>query len=168
MVLNRAINLIDRIFSPLIPIVKYVGSFFIVVMMLLTVSDVIGRRLFNNPITGTYELSELMLIIVVFFSIIYCQVLKGHISINLFTTSLSARGQNILDAIMYVFFFLISCFLSWRLWVYATEISQGNLVHGVLAIPLAPFVHLESVCCALLSLFVLLHLLQFIAKAINQ
>ncbi|MFK4997204.1 TRAP transporter small permease subunit [Bacillus sp. N9] len=47
--------------------------------MLLTTADVIGRNVFNKPITGTYELTGLALAIIIFFSLGTAQI-KGIIS----------------------------------------------------------------------------------------
>ena len=45
---------------PIITVVGRIGAAFIVVLMLLTVVDVISRRAFDQPISGSIELSEMM------------------------------------------------------------------------------------------------------------
>lgn len=42
-----------------------IGSVFIPVIMLITVIDVVGRRVFNKPLTSAYELTALLLTIAV-------------------------------------------------------------------------------------------------------
>jgi len=166
--LKKAANFLERGLSPLTRVVGNVGAGVIAVMMLLTVTDVVGRRVFNHSVLGAYELNELMLIIVVLFSIVHCQFLKGHITIDLVVTRLRQRTQNVIDSIMYLFFLATLCLLTWRLWVYAAEIGQSNLVYGLLGVPVSPFIFVESLCCALLSLVVLMHLLLFLAGALKE
>ncbi len=74
-------NLIERFVFPIIRLTNKVGLFILFMMMLLTVADVIGRYFFNFPIAGTFELTEVMLSLLVFFSIAYTQIHKGHIAL---------------------------------------------------------------------------------------
>jgi len=166
--LRKAADFARRGLSPLTRVVGNIGASVIAVMMLLTVTDVVGRRVFNHPLGGSYELSELMLVIVVFFSFAHCEFLRGHITIGLVVSRLKQRAQNVIDSIMYVFFLAMFCLLTWRLWLYAMEVRQHNLLSGVLEVPIFPFVFLESLCCALLSLVVLMRLLLFFAGALGR
>ena len=168
MLLKKAANFIDRGLSPLIPVVGNIGAGIIAVMMLLTVSDVVGRRFFNQPVHGAYELSEYMLVIVAFFSIAYCQFLRGHIRIELVVSRLRQKSQDVINGIMYVFFLATFCLLAWRLCLYAMEDWQSGLVSGVLEVPTFPFIFVAALGCALLSLVVLMHLLLFLAEALKK
>jgi TRAP-type C4-dicarboxylate transport system permease small subunit len=58
------------------------GGYVLLCMMVLTICDVIGRYFFNSPVTGAYEITEVMMITVVFLFIGYTQAQKGHISID--------------------------------------------------------------------------------------
>jgi len=46
---------------------SYVGNFALAAMMLLTTADVIGRYFFNAPVLGAYEITEYLMLIMVFF-----------------------------------------------------------------------------------------------------
>ena len=65
-------NIFVRTLSSIVNVIGNLGTAVVVMMMLLTVADVTGRRVFNFPITGTFELSGLMMIIIIFFSIFHC------------------------------------------------------------------------------------------------
>ena len=168
MQLKKPANFLESRLSPLTRVVGNIGASVIVLMMLLTVSDVVGRRFFNKPVSGAYELSELMLVIVVFFTLAHCEFLRSNITIQLVVSRLRQRAQDVIDSIMYIFFLVTFGLLTWRLWLYAMEVRQNNLVSGVLEVPVYPFVFLESLCCALLSLVILTHLLLFLAGAAKR
>ena len=68
-------------------------------MVLTTVVDVFLRYLFNSPILGSYELTEFMMAILVFGSVAYTMVVKGHVTVDLVITRLPARAQAILECI---------------------------------------------------------------------
>ena len=76
MLLKKITQGLEKVLTPVIPIIGGIGSIFIVAAMLLTVADVVGRRFLNHPVPGSYEISAMMLVIVVFSTITYCQLLK--------------------------------------------------------------------------------------------
>jgi len=55
----------------------------IVAMMLLTCADVFLRYLFNAPIEGTLDLTQMLMVIVVFFGLAYCGWTGGHVVVDL-------------------------------------------------------------------------------------
>lgn len=165
--LTKVANVIERGLSPVISVVNNIGVGVIVVMMLLTVANVVGRRFFNQPIFGAYGLSEFMLVIVVFFTIAHCELLRGHITIGLVVSRLRQRTQDVIDSTMYLFFLVTFCLLTWRLCLYAVGEWHGSL-SGVLEVPIYPFIWVAALGCALLSLVVLTHLLLFLAGVLRK
>jgi TRAP-type C4-dicarboxylate transport system permease small subunit len=145
-----------------------IGGFVLALMMLLTVADIIGRHAFNQPIYGALEISEFMLVIVVFFSAAHCEFHRGHVSIGLFVDRLGRRAQSILDSIVYFLFLATFCWLTYQLGIYATEAFQSNIVSGSLGVSKFPFIYIATFGCALLSLFVLVHFLLFLAGALKK
>ena len=72
----------------------YVGGYVLFGMMILTTCDVIGRYLFNLPITGAYEISEAMMVTVVFFFIGYAQAAKAHVAVDLVVKVLPGKAED--------------------------------------------------------------------------
>ena len=52
-------------------------------MMILTLLDVFGRYLFNSPIMGAYEITELMLVVLIFAGIPLAGANDEHIAVDL-------------------------------------------------------------------------------------
>lgn len=165
--LKKTANFIGTGLSPIVTVAGYIGAGVIALMMLLTVADVVGRGFLNKPVLGAYEISEFMLVIVVFISMASCQLLKGHITIDLVVDRLRKRTQNIIDSIMYFLFLIMFCVFTWQLFVYAME-ETGGTVSGILDIPVFPFIYIASLGSALVSLVVFMHLIQFLAGAISE
>ena len=57
-------------------------------MMLMTMIDVLLRKFTNLSILGTVELTELMMVIVIFGSLAQCEVDGGHIKQEVFISPL--------------------------------------------------------------------------------
>ncbi len=88
----------------------------IMFLMFFTVSEIIGRYLFNAPIPGHVEIVELIMAGVVFFGIAHTEKKGGHVRMELFLTKvLKNRGYHIAEAItvslslfVYVIIFIYS------------------------------------------------------------
>ena len=63
----------------------------IVAMMLLTCADVLLRYLFNAPIEGTLDLTQMLMVVIVFFGLAYCGWTGGHVVVDLIRELLPAR-----------------------------------------------------------------------------
>ncbi len=166
--LRKTASFMERWLSPLTTVVGNIGSGVIALMMLITVADVIGRRIFNQPIPGAMELSIFMMVIVVFFSIAYCEFRRGHIAIGLVVSRLRQSSQVIIDSLMYILFLATFGWLTWQLCLYAIDVWRNNTVSGVLEVPTFPFIFVAAFGCALLSLVVIMHLLIFLTRVASK
>mgnify|MGYP001055087291 CR=1 FL=1 len=167
MQLRKIAEILERWLSPLIATVNSIGASVIVVLMLVTVTNVVGRRFFNHPIPGNVECSEFMLAIMTSFFIAQCELLRGHVTVGVVVSRLRQRAQDIIDSIMYLFFLVVSCLLTWRLFVYALQELHGH-ISVVLKVPDYPFLFIATLGFALLSLVVLVHFLLFLAGALKK
>jgi len=165
--LRKAANLMERGLLPFTTILGNIGAGIIGMMMLLTVADVTGRYVFNQPIFGAHEISEFMLVIVVFFTMAHCELLRSHVTIGLVVSRLRQRTQDSIDSIMYVFFLTASCWLTWQLCLYAKAEWHGQISRE-LGIAVLPFISVAAFGCAVLSLVILMHLLLFLAGILKR
>lgn len=77
------------------------GVFFIMLLMLLTVGDIVGRYVFNSPILGAVEISELMMAPLVMFGLAYTQRFGGHVRMGLFIEkALKGRKYHITESLI--------------------------------------------------------------------
>jgi len=90
------------------------GGSMILILTILTTADVCLRYLFNNPIPGVYELSELMLIGIVFLSIAYVQANRGHIRIEILTSLFSPTVKFVLNIFAYASGIFVFILITWR------------------------------------------------------
>ncbi len=166
--IKKVANALERAITPIIPVIGNIGAFVIAIAMFLTVADVFGRRFLNHPVSGSYEISEMLLVIVIFSTIAYCQLLRGHVTIDLLVARLNQKAQDIINSIVYIVFLATFGILSWQLYVYAVEVFKQNWVTGTILLPVYPFAFIASIGCALLCLVVFMHLTMFLAKAVEK
>ena len=75
------------------------GAAFLIGMMVLITASVIYRRV-GHVIPGTYELSELMIVVTAAFALGYAALKKSHIVIKVVVARFPQRAQAILEAVM--------------------------------------------------------------------
>lgn len=91
-----------------------VGAGVIFALMLITGIDVVGRYLFQSPLPGAFELSELALALMVIFGWGYNQAVKGHVEIDLLYKRLPHRVQTILDCLIPILGLSLFVFVAWQ------------------------------------------------------
>lgn len=87
-----------RVIGPLLRIIEYVllsGSILTILFIAFFVgADVFMRYVFNSPIQGQLELSELMLPIIVFMGLSYTQATHGNIGMDLVLDALPPKPRH--------------------------------------------------------------------------
>ena len=111
----------------------------LLVLMLLGAGDVIGRYLFNRPIMGTLEISEILLAGIVFFGWAYSQAVRGHVRVELFFERFSPRAQAVLDSTALLLMLAFVSLVAWQSALLAIERWEAGRVMQSLNIPMAPF-----------------------------
>ena len=79
-----------------------IGLVALTFMMALTVADVLMRYCFRAPIPGASELTELMLVIIVFFAVADTHSVKGHVAVDLVVSHLAPHTRAAIA-------FIVSC-----------------------------------------------------------
>ncbi|MCQ6274156.1 TRAP transporter large permease subunit [Bacillus sp. V3B] len=116
-----------------------ISSVILFLLMFLTTADVVGRYFFNNPITGTYELTGLALALMIFFSLGSGQLAKDHIEIDFLTNMMPKKVQDGLYGISSFVLFILMSLTTWQLFEYAKRSFQGGELSGDLGLPLYIF-----------------------------
>ncbi len=80
-------------FSSVERLAAFIAALAIFFMMLITVADVIGRHFFKHPLPGAYEISEFMLIGIVFLSVAYVQSLRQNARVGMLVDRLHKRAR---------------------------------------------------------------------------
>ena len=137
------------------------------ILMFLTVGDIIGRQL-SAAIPGAYELTQVGMVILVYFSLGYTQVKKGHIAVDVIVAKFPQRMQASVDAVIHVLTLGIYALVTWQLFVHCNRLYLSNQITGVLTAPLWPFAVIAGVGSALFMLAVLSDLVHSIVKAVGK
>lgn len=116
-----------------------ISSILLFLLVFLITLDVIGRYVFDSPIPGTFEITEVMMVFIVFLAFAYTEMNDENIRIQLIEKYISDRQKAVLDLLAYLLGLLIYGVICWQAWSQAwgaVEIDQR--MSGLLRLPLWP------------------------------
>lgn len=146
-------------------ILNYIGTGMLLVLMLMGAFDVIGRYLFNKPITGTLEIGEAFLPSMVFLSWAYTQVLKQQVSVDIVIARFRPRARAITDFVTNFIVLLLFGLMTWQgALVTRAYWERGRLISPVIEWPLAIFQGLIPICAAVTCLVLIAQMIQLLPK----
>jgi len=118
-------------------------------LMMLTTADVIGRYIFNWPLRGAFEITELLLLALVFAGLPLASRADEHVTLDFIDMLLGDRGRLLLRRIVDLICGLLFLGLAWRVWIKADRIAGYGDTTEVLRVPVAPFVYFMAAMVAL-------------------
>jgi TRAP-type C4-dicarboxylate transport system permease small subunit len=116
--------------------VSFGGAIFLAAMMMITVADLILRRLFNLPITGAYDLVQLFLVGTVFLSIPEVFLNDENIVVDFVDHIFGRTAVGLLKVIANLAALVFLAVLSWRMIQPALDSVRFNEVSPDLSIPM--------------------------------
>ncbi len=91
------------------------GVVVVAALTVITVADVIGRYCFNHPIAGVYEVTQLMLVAIVFTGIAGVQAAGGHIRVEIVLQSIrKQRLRAAMEIVALVFGIVAFGLIGWQ------------------------------------------------------
>ena len=115
--------------------VALIGGAILFALTLLTVISVAGRAMFSAPIPGDFELVEVGMAVAIFSFLPYCQIVRGNVIVDLFTSKARPRTRALLDVIGNLLYTAIAALLTWRVAVGGLEIRSYQETTMVLQVP---------------------------------
>ena len=149
---GRIENYLKKVVSPVSGFLSNICIGIIILVVLLVVTDVCLRRLFNAPITGTTELSQLAFSIIVFLPLAWCALIDAHIELNLLTNKLPKTTQQVIKVIITFATTIMVGLMSWQILVQGAKLQAASRETSLLGIPFYPFLYLAAFGSAMLTL----------------
>jgi TRAP-type C4-dicarboxylate transport system permease small subunit len=141
----------------------YVSSVTIGVMMMLTVTDVFMRYVFARPITGSTEITEFMMVVLIL-SVIPTALANRHIRVDVLTERLTPKGQAFFDAIMLIASSWLVVVMGWRAFKACFFMISNDVRSPTLDIPIYPFYLVVAAAFAILFIVMIALIVQRIVE----
>jgi TRAP-type C4-dicarboxylate transport system permease small subunit len=125
---GRVLNKICRAFA--------VGSgLMLIAMSLMSVGSIVGRALFSQPVLGDYELVQAMSAVAVSMALPFCQMIRGHIIVDFFTTSAPPKFNKFLDIVASLLLAVAGFVFAWRITLGMFELRENGDASMLLNLP---------------------------------
>src|SRR6516164_8238629 len=118
-------------------------------LMLLTTADVVGRYIFNRPIRGAFEITELLLLTLIFAGLPLASRADEHVTLDFIDMALSDRSRLLLRRFVDLVCGLLFLGLAYRVWIKAGKIAGYGDTTEVLRLPVGPFVYFMAIMIAI-------------------
>ena len=111
----------------------------VVILMIMVVADIFGRKVLNKPVPMSYEVGAFMLVFIVFLGLAYSQRQKAHIRVEILTLRMPPRTRALMDLFAYTLGIAIygAIFYQTFKWSYHS-FEIGEYVAGLINIPKWP------------------------------
>ncbi len=107
----------------------------LILMALMSLTSIVGRTLFDKPIMGDYELVQMMSAVAVAMSLPFCQMIRGHIIVDFFTTAFPKPANKFLDIVASVMLAIVGFVFSWRILLGMFDLRENGDASMLLNIP---------------------------------
>jgi len=138
-----------------------VASAILFAMMALTAVDVVARYVFSRPLRGAFEITELMLLVLIFAGLPLVSFADEHAVMDFIDRLLGPRSQGWLERFVQLVNATFMFLLTWLVWGKADRIWAYRDATDVLRIVYGPFVYFMAVTLALAGV---IHLYKVIER----
>ena len=137
------------------------ASLILLAMMLLTFVDVVARYVFSRPVRGAFEVTELLLLVLIFAGLPLVSFTDEHAVMDFVDRLLGPRGQRLLEALVQAVCAASMAVLTWLIWLKADRIWAYRDATDVLRIVYGPFVYFMAV---MIGLTAVIHLYKIVER----
>ena len=118
-------------------------------LMALTTADVVGRYIFNWPLRGAFEITELLLLTLIFAGLPLASRTDEHVTLDFIDMTLGEAGRRLLRRLIDLVCGIVILGLAWRVWIKAGKIAAYADTTEVLRLPVGPFVYFMAAMVAI-------------------
>ena len=121
-------------------------------IMALTLADVLGRKLLSQSVTGSLELTEILMVVVIFAAMPLVSLHGEHVVFDSLDPLLPPWLRRAQQALVDGLCLAALAALAWLMWDKAAQMASYGDTTAQLKLPLGPFVQLMSVLCGVTAL----------------
>jgi TRAP-type C4-dicarboxylate transport system permease small subunit len=139
----------------------------VVGIILATLVDVIGAKIFHKPLSAGTEVVYFLQIIAIAGGLAFAQIDGRHVRLE-FVDSFPRRLKNILYLLSSLLGLALFVILCWKSYEYALTLRAANEVTAASRIPLYPFVLWIALCCIPMCLVLIKGIVNSIVEVVKK
>ena len=138
------------------------GGWVIVGLMLYTVADVILRYIFNQPFSGSIEVTEFAMSAIVFLGIAWCGWLGGHVAVDILERPLENPRLRFVPVILTLASAVLFAAIAWL--TVDEALSTMSRVSNMMRWPHYPFQFIVALGSAMYAIVLLIQSVRMLSK----
>jgi TRAP-type C4-dicarboxylate transport system permease small subunit len=107
----------------------------LILMAAMSLASIVGRTFFDNPILGDYELVQVLCAAAVSMALPYCQIARGHVIVDFFTTRAPRRVVRALDIAASLLLAVLAFVVAWRLAIGMADLRRTGDASMLIGFP---------------------------------
>ncbi len=136
------------------------ASLILLLVMMITFVDVVGRYFFDSPVNFAVELIQLGMGLLVLFGLAITTLERGHIAVDLVESVASRSVKRLLAKFAALCGLVFIALIAWRLWDRGVKFLGDGLATDILFLPVWPVVLLMSVAAGAATLVALYQIVK--------
>lgn len=110
-----------------------IGGLLFVVLVVVSVISIVGRKLFSAPVPGDMEILQLVAAAAAANFFAYCHLIHGDLKVDLFTAALPRRWIHLLETLGSLAVAAFGAILAWRIGAGAASTLESGETSAILA-----------------------------------
>ncbi|MCF8095004.1 MAG: TRAP transporter small permease [Desulfobacteraceae bacterium] len=163
-----AIENLEKLNNNVIRVLEWVGLAGLIVMMSITCVNVIGAKVFRNPVLGALDIVVISQLTAISFAVAGALIQGRHVAVEFFVMILPKRieqGIAVIINLLGLFLFIV---IVYRLFLHAGYLWEMNEVTPTARIPLYPFVYAAAVAFIPVCIVYLFELIKSISLMVKK
>jgi len=120
---------------------EWIGMAGLLLMMLVTIIDVIGAKLFNSPLLGAMDWVRVFQSVAIAFACAITLIIGRHVRVEFLVARLPERARAVTDSIVLLLCLALFILIVWRLSVLGYFLQAGGEVSATAHIPRCLFAY---------------------------
>lgn len=162
--LKQARNIVSGITEKL----AYIAMAVTFALMCITTIDVVLRKVSTFSIIGSYEMTEMGLVLIVALAVPYLQVAKGHVRVDIFINKYPKTLRQIIDGIVLLVSAVVMALMVYAVFLQAGSYLASSAGTSVISIPYAPFMYFMVVGYGLYTILLFIDGIMEIINAFSD
>jgi len=145
----------------------WIGAVGVCAMIIVAAGDVIGLKIFGEPIYGSVDIIVVAQIIAISFAASLSIILNRHLAVEVVFEKLHGRARVVIEAVVTFIVLVLFILLVWHMWLYADNLRTKGTSSFVLYLPLYPYAYAMAVAFIPVCLTLLQKLLALVTMMIR-
>ena len=147
---------------------EWLGVAAMLLMMVITCTDVVGAKVFLSPLLGAIDIVMLAQIVAISFAASMALILGRHIQVEFFFDLLPRRAQAVINSFVLLLGLVLFILIIWRLCVLGHSFQTSGEYSPTAYIPLYPFAYAIALASFPVCLVLVLEFFKSLTKRVQK